>query len=111
MHQVLIVHEDDVATVVARGEFDAFAAPELERALFDLESSTHVLVDLSSVSFMDSTALGCLVRANRACEDRGAALRVVLPRGDARRIFEITTLDRALPVSESRRSALAELSG
>ena len=111
MHQVLVVHESDVATVVARGEFDAFAAPELERVLTDLGSAPQLLVDLSSVSFMDSTALGCLVRASRACDERKAALRVVLPSGAARRIFEITTLDRALPVAESRRSALAELAG
>jgi anti-sigma B factor antagonist len=111
MHQVLILHENAVATVVARGEFDAFAAPELERALDGLGSAARVLVDLSSVAFLDSTALGCIVRASRACEERHALLRIVLPRGDARRIFEITTLDDALPVAESRQAALTELSG
>jgi hypothetical protein len=33
----------------------------------------------------------------------------VLPTGTARRIFEITTLDRALPVAATRSDALAEL--
>ena len=110
MHHVLIVHEDEIATVVGRGELDAFAAPELELAFGEVESVPHLLVDLSGVSFMDSTALGCVVRATRACEARGASVKIVLPTGAARRIFEITTLDRALPVSDSKRSALAELS-
>jgi anti-anti-sigma factor len=110
MHKVLVVHEGSVATVVGRGELDAFAAPELERAFGELAGVTHLLVDLSGVAFMDSTALGCVVRAARDCEERGATLKVVLPTGPARRIFEITTLDRALPVAESRHAALAELS-
>ncbi len=110
MHQVLLVHENHIATVVGRGELDAFAAPELELAFAEVESVPHVLVDLSGVSFMDSTALGCVVRAARACEARSARVRVVLPTGAARRIFEITTLDRALPVADSKRSALADLS-
>jgi len=110
VHKVLIVHEDAIATVVGRGELDAFAAPELERAFGAVVSSSHLLVDLSGVSFMDSTALGCVVRAASDCEQRGASLQVLLPTGSARRIFEITTLDRALPVAESRRSALARLS-
>ena len=110
MHKVLIVHEDEIATLVGRGELDAFAAPELERAFGELASVPHLLVDLSGVSFMDSTALGCVVRAARACEARRARLKIVLPTGAARRIFEITTLDRVLPVAESKRSALAELS-
>ena len=110
MHEVLIVHENAIATVVARGELDAFAAPELERAFGELENVPHLLVDLSAVSFMDSTAVGCVVRAARACEARSARVRIVLPTGTARRIFEITTLDRALPVAGSRGAALAELS-
>jgi anti-sigma B factor antagonist len=110
MQQVLIVHEDEIATVVGRGELDAFVAPELERAFGALVDVPHLLVDLSGVSFMDSTALGCVVRAARACEARGASVKIVLPTGTARRIFEITTLDRALPVADSRGSALAELS-
>ena len=35
--------------------------------------------------------------------------RVVLPESSARRIFEITTLDRVLPIAPSRRDALRDL--
>ena len=43
--------------------------------------------------------------------ERDGEIRVVLPRSAARRIFEITTLDRVLPVSPSLKHALAELDG
>ena len=60
---------------------------------------------------MDSTALGVLVRAFKDAAGRGVGARVVLPRSAARRIFEITTLDRVLPVAESSSAALRELRG
>ena len=54
-----------VTVVRARGELDAFSAPDLEAAFADAGAETHVVVDLHSVSFLDSTALGAVVRAVR----------------------------------------------
>ena len=59
-----------------------------------------------AVSFMDSTALGVIVRGVRASSTSGRGRQVVLPAGSARRIFEITALDRVLPDrSDARRRA------
>jgi anti-sigma B factor antagonist len=66
-------------------------------------------VDLAAVSFLDSTALGLVARVVREIRERGGEARVVLPASSARRIFEITTLDRVLPVTGSREEGLAEL--
>jgi len=109
MHRVLIEHQEGTALVLASGELDAFAAPDLAAAFSELAGTRRVVADLTRVSFMDSTALGEIVRAARARDELGAALRVVLPDGPARRIFEITAFDRALPVAESRLAALGEL--
>jgi anti-anti-sigma factor len=92
--------------VAASGELDAFVAPELSAA-FDRAGLGRLVADLSAVSFMDSTALGLVVRAVRNRLQDGEEARIVLPAGTARRIFEITTLDRALPVSPSLEDALA----
>ena len=102
--------EAGVSVVSARGELDAFAAPDLT-SCFEESDGLALLVDLTDVSFLDSTALGVIARAVRTCRERGRAARVVLPATSARRIFEITTLDRVLPVAGSRASALAELAG
>ncbi|MGH3135611.1 MAG: STAS domain-containing protein [Gaiellaceae bacterium] len=96
--------------VRAEGELDAYAAPELTSVINDTLGDARVVVDLVGVSFMDSTALGLVVRLVRELREGGGDVRVVLPRGSARRIFEITTLDRVLPVSTSQANALAELS-
>ena len=109
MHRVTVDRSAAVAVVVARGELDAYSAPDLEAAFADVGAETRVVVDLDSVSFLDSTALGAVVRAVREIDERGGRALVVLPRGPARRIFEITALDSALPVAESRAQALWSL--
>ena len=109
MHNVAVDKASGTAVVLATGELDAFVAPDLVAAFSEVMGEPQVLADLAGVSFMDSTALGLLVRATRELRDAGARFRVVLPRGSARRIFEITSLDRALPVSDDRQSALDEL--
>ena len=109
MHAVEIERNGPVAVVRASGELDAFAAPDLMAAFAELGGERHVIADLQRVSFMDSTALGLLVRCVRELGEADADVRVVLPRGTARRIFEITALERALPVAADRATALDEL--
>lgn len=109
MHSVSVEYREHAAIVSVAGEVDAFVAPELERALSATESRPFVVIDLARVSFLDSTALGVVVRATRALDELETAVRVILPRGTARRIFEITTLDRVLPIVGSREEALADL--
>ncbi|HSI97290.1 MAG TPA: STAS domain-containing protein [Gaiellaceae bacterium] len=110
MHRIEVDTEPGTTIVSATGELDAYAAPDLDSAFNHPSGDGSVVFDLTDVSFMDSTALGLLVRAVRELGDAGCEVRVVLPRSAARRIFEITTLDRVLPISESRSNALAELS-
>jgi anti-anti-sigma factor len=109
MHGVRTERVGRVAIVNASGELDAFAAPDLEAAFGDVHGADRVLADLASVSFMDSTVLGLLVRHVRELGEAEVGVRVVLPRGTASRIFEITTLDRVLPVARDRASALEDL--
>jgi anti-sigma B factor antagonist len=111
MHRVDVERHPNVAIVVAAGELDAYVVPDLASAFAEVHGAPSVIADLEDVSFMDSSALGHVVRAARRLDDAGAELRIVLPRGAARRIFEITELDRALPIAESRGAALADLEG
>jgi len=109
MHGIAIEREAGASVVHAHGELDAFAAPEIGDAFAGLHGSERVVADLTNVSFLDSTALGLVVRGLRELREQGATVRIVLPRTTAARIFQITTLDRVLPVAASRAEALAEL--
>jgi anti-anti-sigma factor len=68
------------------------------------------VLDLARVRFMDSMALGVVLGASKRLQPQGGQLRVIVPSGsDLRRIFEITMLDRVIPLDESRQEALADL--
>jgi anti-sigma B factor antagonist len=96
----------DTPVLQLRGELDAFAAPDLRARLHELidgdEELRVVVVDLSEVSFLDSTILGTLVGALRRMRERGGELRLVYPPEPANRIFELTGLDTVFPAAEPR---------
>lgn len=98
-----------MVVVSAGGELDAYAAPDLSQAFTSVAGEDRIVVDLETVSFLDSTALGIVVRAIREIDERHGRCLIVLPAGSARRIFEITTLDRVLAVAPSRADALDTL--
>ena len=109
MHRVEIDRSAAVVVVAAGGELDAYAAPDLSHAFTSVAGEDRIVVDLEAVSFLDSTALGIVVKAVRAVDERRGSSLIVLPAGPARRIFEITTLDRVLALAPSRADALAAL--
>lgn len=111
MHHVEIDRSAAVVVLVAGGELDAYAAPDLTRAFTSIGGEDHIVVDLETVSFLDSTALGVVVKAFREVDERRGSCLIVLPAGPARRIFEITTLDRVLTVAPTRAHALTALAG
>ena len=97
------------AVITLSGELDAFNAPEL-RSTFETVLETEpalVVLDLSAVTFLDSTVLGAIVGLLRRVREGGGDVRTVLPDTTARRIFEITNLVAALDVWPSRAEATA----
>jgi anti-sigma B factor antagonist len=97
-------------TVVAlAGELDAYDAPALREAFQALldRAPAVIVLDLSAVSFLDSTVLGAIVGLLRRVREGNGELRTVLPETTALRIFEITGLVAALDVWPSREAAVA----
>ncbi len=107
MHRITVDSAPRAKVVTASGELDAYVAVDLTAALAEADTDRRLIADLAAVSFLDSTALGLLVKIVRERDQRGVETRIVLPRGTARRIFEITSLDRVLPVSPSLGDALS----
>jgi anti-sigma B factor antagonist len=97
--------------IAVRGENDLFTAPELKQALTDaIEGGQHrVVIDLTEVSFLDSTALGVLIGAVKRLRSRGGALAIVNTEPSIAKTFEITGLDQIFTIVPSREEALAAL--
>lgn len=81
----------DDGTVVAAGEIDMAAGPELEALVLPLEQQGGSLVlDLSAVTFLDSSGLRTLLKIARAADDQGTQLVVRSPAPEVDRLFELT---------------------
>ncbi|HXG74944.1 MAG TPA: STAS domain-containing protein [Gaiellaceae bacterium] len=98
-----------VVVLTVRGDADLHVAPELrDRLGAAVDSGARALVvDLSDTAFVDSMVLGVLLGASKRMRSRAGQVRIVAPRPELRRIFEITLLDRVLPLDVSLESALA----
>jgi anti-anti-sigma factor len=92
--------DGDEARAVLRGEFDMHATftvePALER-LLEEPGVARITVDLSGLSFIDSTGIGVLLRLQREAGDRGIALALVPGPEPVHHVFVTTGLADALP--------------
>ncbi len=104
-----IVERADAYSVVAvRGEVDLHTAPKLQYAIErGLEGMAAVVVDLSGVAFMDSTALSTLMRAKEAADKGSASLRLAAPSRAVERIFAVTGFGDYFDVYPSREAAVS----
>jgi anti-sigma B factor antagonist len=97
--------------VSVAGELDQGTAPELRGALADAlgDGASPVLVDLSDCNFIDSTGLSLLVEAKRRLGDERRRFGVCCPDPDVRRLLELTGIDRAVGLFDTRDEAIEEL--
>ena len=80
--------------LTVRGDVDVDTAPRLENAVQDAlrRGRRHVAVDMSSVSFMDSTALRALLSAREHARADGGSLRVTRASRAVWLLLEMTDL-------------------
>jgi anti-sigma B factor antagonist len=99
--------EDGVIVRLA-GELDLYNAPVVRDALSAAAAARpkRLIVDLSEVEFIDSTALGVLIEARTRMPDRKGFI-LAGPGLETRRALEISGLDRHFAVHDSLDEALA----
>lgn len=90
------------------GEIDVASAPEFHAAVSDLigQGAKVVIVDMSDVSFIDSTGLGVLVSAEIEMREEGIDLRLVVTRPQITRLLELTGLDEVFTVLSNTNDAV-----
>ena len=91
------------------GEADVTNTDDL-RQLLEEEVSQEprtLIVDLSGLRFMDSSALHALLRVNRSMDRQGGVLALVSPQPAVAKILRLTTADRLIPVFDSVAEAAA----
>jgi anti-sigma B factor antagonist len=86
--------------VVLSGEADVTNSGAL-RELLDAEVAKEpstLVIDLSELRFMDSSALHVVLRANRTMDRQGGVLALAGPRDPVAKMLRLTAADQLLPV-------------
>ena len=66
-----------------------------------------MIIELSGLRFMDSSALHVILRANRAMDRLGGVLALASPREPVAKMLRLTAADQLIPVYASVREATA----
>lgn len=97
--------EHDVQRIVVNvsGDVDLASADQLKMALDEVLSGSpaHVIIDMTPVSFMDSTGLGVLVRALKRARENDTRLDLVISNERVLKVLSITQLDTVLSIHPS----------
>ncbi len=93
----------DRACLALRGELDLSTAEKVERELRRIEKAGTKLVvlDLSALTFLDSTGLRLIVGADQRARRLDRRLAVVRGPATIQRVFTITKLDERLEMVDS----------
>lgn len=97
---VSVVVSGDQTVVAVVGEVDAASADTLRAAIMEVidGGQANIAVDMSEVSFIDSSGLRVLIAGYKAADAAGGSLSVRAPSDAATRLLEITgQLERFVP--------------
>lgn len=106
---VEVAQRDGWAVVAISGQVDLATAPALKERLLQLvaEGQEHLVCDLTSTEFLDSTALGALVSVLKRLKVKGGEMRLVCSSPSILKVFDITGLDRVFAIHASLDEATA----
>lgn len=85
---------------------DAASSPELKTCVTNLvnDGARNLIIDISQVNFMDSSALGAIVSALKLFDGKGEML-LVGASGVVLDLFKLTRMDRVLSLYDDFESA------
>ena len=85
------------------GEIDLHRSPDVRRELNEAiaESPAKVLIDLSDVTYIDSSGLAVLLEGMQGVEAYGGKMYLVAPHKDLSVIFSTSKLDEVFRIVDS----------
>ena len=97
------ISEKQGASVVAfTGEVDLESSPAAREILLKcLESTSKVIVDLSEVTYIDSSGVASLVEALQAAKKNGSQFALATVSEPTRRVLELARLDKVFTLYDS----------
>jgi anti-sigma B factor antagonist len=103
LFEFIVVSEPDAegaAAAAVRGELDLSTAAEMRDQLYGLlaRGGTHLTLDVTELTFIDSTGLGVIVAVLKRSREAGGNLVLKGPSRSARKVLDISGLARIIDV-------------
>lgn len=100
---------DGCSVCAPAGELEAFTVGAFRQALADLAPSARLVIDLSTVTFVDSAGLGALIGGIRRVRELGGEVAVACDRPTIRRLLQTTGFERIVAVCDTAEEAVLSL--
>lgn len=109
--QIKAEPREDYTILHLRGEFDTFYCAHLQQEIDNLMAAgvSRVALNLRLVKFINSTALGAIIKAGKSLQAQGGRLAIARPSSFVRDIMEKVGLDRVVPIFDTDEAAGAHL--
>jgi anti-sigma B factor antagonist len=103
-----ILERQGARIVVFKGEIDLDSSPAARKILLKCFDKTgNVIVDLSGVTYIDSSGVASLVEALQAAKNKGSRFSLAAVSEPTRRVLELARLDKVFTLHDSLDEALA----
>jgi len=94
---------DGMKILTVAGEIDVYTAPQFKEAVNGIIAGgqKHLIIDLSDVTYMDSSGFGTLLSATRRLRPQGGTINLVKCNSSIDRILRITRLNTVFNTYDS----------
>lgn len=99
---------DDYCVLSLKGEFDTFYVPSLQdelQSLLDVGIS-HIILNLRMVKFINSTALGAIIKIHKLCRAANGELLIAHPSAFVKDVITKVGIDQLVPVYDDEDQAV-----
>ncbi|MGC8833920.1 MAG: STAS domain-containing protein [Armatimonadota bacterium] len=111
--EVVTRESNGLPVIDVAGEIDVYSVQMFKKALDEVFESggKHILVDLTDVSYMDSSGFGALLGATKRLRPIGGSIGLIGCNEVISRMLKITRLDTIFNMYETEAEAVAALTG
>lgn len=93
------------------GDFDMLNSSKIKNQILEKVSDTFskdLLIDLTDVSYIDSSGLGVLIGLHKQCKLNGRKLKIFGLNKNLQELFSLTSLDKILNIYDTLEKAMEE---
>lgn len=100
---------DSYTVIELQGEVDLSCSPEARKQILDsLTQKKHLLIDLSAVTYIDSSGVASLVEGYQTAKKQGVNFGLVCVSEPAMNVLQLARLDKVFPIHASVEERLLE---